>query len=76
MALAMIKLPINKKMMGSANGVKTTFAGATPKRTQSTAPRSAVTGMGMASDIQSVMTSPSIAASICPSSDKEGVGIR
>ncbi len=52
MALAMMKLPMNRNTMGSANGVSTCLAVATLKSTASTAPSSAVTGIGTGSVTQ------------------------
>src|SRR3972149_2987868 len=76
MALAMIKLPMKRKTIGSANGASTVLAGATFMKTHSAAPTSAVTGIGMASDIHQVMTRPRIAASMCPWPERDVAGIK
>ena len=61
-ASARMKLPMNRKMMGSANGASALRASATPKMTASIGPSIAVTAIGSASVIQSTTTSPMIAA--------------
>ncbi len=64
-ASARMKLPMNRKMIGSAKGAKTVAAGATPSNTASVGPTSAVTGSGSASVIQSTIISDSVAARRC-----------
>ena len=64
---------MNRKISGSANGRNTSFAGATPATTQSTAPSSAVTASGRASVTQSTITSTRIGASV-RASGESGIG--
>ena len=49
-----MKLPMKRKMIGSANGAKTARAGATCRMIASTGPMSAVTASGSASVIQRI----------------------
>jgi hypothetical protein len=60
-----MKLPMNRKMIGSANGASALRAGATWRITASTGPRSAVTAIGSASVIQRTPISASTAARRC-----------
>ncbi|OGP11133.1 MAG: hypothetical protein A2056_02385 [Deltaproteobacteria bacterium GWA2_42_85] len=74
MASAMMKLPIKRKTMGSAKGANTSLAGAIPRRTLKIAPRIAVTGIGIASEIQKTRTRLRIAASLCACGERVGIG--
>ncbi len=67
---------MKRKMIGSANGAKTTLTGATPSRTASVGPRSAVTDSGSASVIQSTIIKQSTAASLCAATGSVGAGHR
>ena len=60
-----MKLPMNRKMTGSANGAYATCAVATPRMTHNVGPRSAVTASGSASVIQSTIISASTAPTRC-----------
>ena len=60
-----MKLPMNRKMIGSANGANTVRAGATPSTMASTGPTSAVTASGSASDIHSTTIIARTAPSRC-----------
>jgi|GEM_PF-6044255 len=51
-ASARMKLPRNRNTVGSAKGAKAVATGATPSSTHSTAPRTAVIGMGIGSVTQ------------------------
>ena len=66
---------MNRKMSGSANGRKTSFAGATPRTTQATAPSSAVTASGRASVNQSTTTQATMTASRCASGVRSMEGV-
>jgi hypothetical protein len=57
-----MKLPMNRKMMGSANGANTVLAGATWRMMASTGPMSAVTASGSASVIHRMTIIKRIAA--------------
>jgi hypothetical protein len=59
-----MKLPMNRKMIGSAKGANTVRAGATPSTIASTGPTSAVTASGSASDTQKITISAITAASL------------
>jgi hypothetical protein len=48
----MMKPPMNRKIVEEANAPKTSTAGATPSTMVSARPSTAVTGIGMASEIQ------------------------
>jgi hypothetical protein len=61
-ACAIMKLPMNRKMMGSANGASAVRAGATPIITATAGPRMAVTASGSASVIHSTIASAITAA--------------
>ena len=62
-ASARMNEPIKRNTSGSANGRKTSLAGATPAATQATAPKSAVTGSGNRSLTHSDTTATRITAS-------------
>ena len=62
--------PIKRNIKGSANGAKTSFAGATFKITHKDAPSSAVTGIGKLSQIHKTMIAEIIAARLCASGFK------
>ena len=62
-ASASMKLPMNRKMMGSAKGANAVRAGATRSTTASTGPISAVTASGSASVIQRTTIIARMAAS-------------
>ena len=64
-ASASMKLPMKRKMMGSANGAKTTRAGATCRMIANTGPISAVTASGSASVIHRITIISRIAARRC-----------
>ena len=57
-----MKLPMKRKMIGSANGANAADAGATPSSTTSVGPTSAVTDSGSASVIQKTTMRARIAA--------------
>src|SRR5574338_1470441 len=65
MASASMKLPMNRKMIGSANGANAVRTGATPRSTATIGPTSAVTGSGSASVTHSTIIATSVAASLC-----------
>ncbi len=58
---ARMNAPMKRNISGSANGAKTTFAGATPSTTHAAAPSRAVTGSGSASVTHSTTTAASTA---------------
>ena len=62
--------PMKRNISGSANGAKTSLAGATLKTMHSDAPMSAEIGIGRLSHIHSVMTTAMIAARLCASALK------
>jgi hypothetical protein len=74
-ARAMMNEPMNRNINWSANGAKTSFAGATRRSTHRAAPSSAVIGIGSASVIQRRMTVAVIAASRWASGFSPGIGI-
>ena len=74
MASARMKLPRKRKIMGSANGANTAFAGAMPDTTHSSAPIRAVMGIGMGSVTHHVTTQPSTAARRCADGVSDGMG--
>ncbi len=57
-----MKLPMNRKMIGSENGASACSAGATPRKMARSGPNIAVTAIGSASESQSTITSAMIAA--------------
>ncbi len=61
-ASARMKLPMNRKMIGSANGASAARASATRSTTARTGPSTAVAAMGSASETQSTTTRPMMAA--------------
>ena len=65
MPSARMKLPMNRKMTGSANGANATCAVATPRMTHSVGPSSAVTASGSASVIHKTIISASTAPTRC-----------
>ena len=69
-----MKLPMNKKMIGSANGPYAALAGAMPSSTTSVGPSNAVAASGIASVIQKMIISTRIALSRCAASDSPGIG--
>ena len=64
-ASASMKLPMNRKMMGSANGASAVRAGATCRTIARTGPMSAVTASGSASVTQSTTIMARMAPSRC-----------
>jgi hypothetical protein len=76
MARAIMNDPMKRNISGSANGAKTSFAGATLKTTHPAAPSSAVTGSGSDSVIHSTTTAAITAASLCASGLRPGSGSR
>ena len=74
MARARMNDPMNRNIKGSANGAKTSLAGATRNRTQAQAAISAVTGNARASVTHSTTTAPITAASRCASGCSVGIG--
>ena len=75
MALAMIKPPINRKMVGLAKAAKASFIVVTPNITQSVGPRSEVTGMGTGSVIHQRHTSVMMASSMWACGDRALTGV-
>ena len=69
-----MKLPMNRKMIGSANDASARRAVATWKTTASAGPSSAVTAIGSASLTHSTTTVAMTAARRCPSGDSPGIG--
>src|SRR3954447_532111 len=69
-----MKAPIKRNISGSANGAKTSFAGATRSTTQAAAPNKAVTAKGSASVTQSTTTEASTAASRWAAGDTPASG--
>ena len=74
MASASMKLPMNRKMIGSANEASARRAVATWKTTASAGPSSAVTAIGSASLTQSTTTAAITAARRCPASESPDIG--
>ena len=68
MASASMKLPMNRKMIGSANGANAARAGATPRMIARTGPMSAVTASGSASVTQKTTIIARIPARRCAGS--------
>ena len=62
-ACASMKVPMNRKMSGSANGANASLAGATPSTTAAATPRNAVIAIGIASVTHRTTTAASTAAS-------------
>jgi len=60
-----MKLPMKRKITGSANGANAACAVATPRMMQSVGPTSAVTASGSASVIHNTIMSTSTAATRC-----------
>jgi len=74
MASTSMKLPMNRKMIGLANGRNTLSADATPMRTHRVGPSSAVTAMGSASVIHSTITRPRMASRRSASGERPDTG--
>src|SRR5690606_8729210 len=68
-ASASMKLPMNRKTIGSAKAENAVRIGATPRSTTSSGPRSAVTARGNTSVTQKTTISERIAPSVCASDD-------
>ncbi len=73
-ASASMNEPMNRKMIGSANGASAARAGTTPKTTASIGPRTAVTAMGKASLTHRTTTISMMAAMRCPCTVRPAIG--
>ena len=74
-ALAMMKPPMNRNIIGLAKAAKASFIFTMPKTTQSVGPTRDVTGIGIGSVIHHIATSTMTASSLWASGDKPAIGV-
>ena len=75
MAVARIKPPMKRKIMGLAKAAKATLTFTTPVTTASVGPISEVTGIGTGSVIHQIATSTMMASSLCASTVRPENGV-
>ena len=74
-ALAMMKPPMKRKIVGLAKAANASFMVVTPSTTHSVGPKSEVTGMGTGSVIHHRQTSVMMASNLWASGERDGMGV-
>ena len=75
-ALAMMKPPMNRNIIGDAKAANASFIFTTPKMTQRVGPMSDVTGIATGSVIHQMATSVMIARSLCASGESPSIWVK